>query len=245
MYTNEKDMIKVLEIICSKTFYNSNDINFDFFVYQRDLDIQKINIHVFKICANTLFSLDFLEWNEYENIQIDFSEKVNVFKKENLKEYIEMKNGSNLDLNKITSTKTDDVLASYSVKKDVWTLLNKLKNGITFDDSTSNNQKDKIDYNVKTRVLKIEEIEIEINPKGEPPQEHYILEYMFKNGHNEIYDYNDLIKLNILDNKNYTAYYNALRNLNNKIEKILNNKKKFMIAPDMKNGNIRINPLYK
>jgi hypothetical protein len=93
MYTNEKDMIKVLEIICSKTFYNDElGDYFDFHIYQKDLDVQNITIHLFDTCVNTLAGLYFLKHGEYPGIpKADLSEKLKVFQKENPKEYIRMK----------------------------------------------------------------------------------------------------------------------------------------------------------
>jgi hypothetical protein len=119
-----------------------------------------------------------------------------------------------------------------------------LRSGLSFNEAISENR-NKINYDSRKFILKIEAKEINIKPTSRIPKEHFILKEIFENDLKEMYDYKELLKKNILvDDEDFKSYYHACDNLNKKIEKVLKNKKRFIIATQKEDGNIQINPAY-
>ncbi len=93
--------------------------------------------------------------------------------------------------------------------------------------------------------LLVNGMRLPIKLKADAPNEHYILSHMMKNGFEKMYDYSEMIKMKVLDDKEWRAYFDACNNLNAKVAKLTDNKiTKLLEHKSGETGYVRLNPRY-
>lgn len=91
----------------------------------------------------------------------------------------------------------------------------------------------------------VNEMRLPIKLKNDAPNEHYILTHMMKNGFEKMYSYTDMIEERVLDDKEWRSYFDACKNLNEKISKQTKGKiERFLEASSGDTGYVRLNPRY-
>jgi len=108
------------------------------------------------------------------------------------------------------------------------------------------NEKYKISFIMNRSLLKINDKEISITLKNDPPVAHYVLEYIFENeeGLQAQSFYSEIIESKFPNsNKNNKSIYDACKDINNKVSKQAN-LPDFLIIKSGKSAYVEINPDY-
>jgi hypothetical protein len=105
-------------------------------------------------------------------------------------------------------------------------------------------EKNEISFDIENSILKVNGINVKITLKNDPPNSHYVLEYIFKNGIKEIADYTNIIESKFpKENAKWRKIYRACLDIQSKVKE----QAKIDDFLEIHTGNtgwVRINTIY-